>query len=107
MDFQKIIERALQIRNKYSNFEKKKWGKSWGNEQILQGFVGDVGDLVKLVMEKEGWRKLKSKDSLGHELSDCLWNIIVLADKYDVNLEKEFEKTMTEIERRIDTDLDH
>lgn len=101
MDFQDVIKRAIQIRQKYSEFEKKKWGKQWGNEQILQGLVGDIGDLAKLVMEREGWRKLNNSDSLGHELSDCLLSIIVLADKYGVNLEAEFEKTMVEIEKKI------
>ncbi len=69
----------------------------------MEGFVVDVGDLMKLVMIKEGYREGENVDErLRHELSDCLWSILVLAKKYDVNLEKEFVKTMRELEKRID-----
>ena len=45
MDFQQIAKRAVDIRNKYSELEKKKYGKEWTREQIMEGFVGDVGEL--------------------------------------------------------------
>ena len=38
---------------------------------------------------------------LAHELSDCLWSVLVLADKYGVNLEASFLKTMDQLEKRI------
>jgi NTP pyrophosphatase (non-canonical NTP hydrolase) len=107
MDFKKIIERAIKVRSKYEKFEKRKWGKVWGKEQIMEGFVVDVGDLTRIIMEKEGWRKSEVGGKLGHELSDCLWSIIVLAEKYGVNLEEEFENTMKEIENMIKENADH
>jgi NTP pyrophosphatase (non-canonical NTP hydrolase) len=107
MDFKEIIKRAGEIRTKYEEFEKRRYRKSWGKEQILQGFVVDVGDLTRIIMEEEGWRKTKERGKLAHELSDCLWSIIVLANKYGVDLEKEFENTMNEIEDMITNDVDH
>ena len=38
---------------------------------------------------------------LAHELSDCLWSVLVLADKYGIDLATEFNKTMDELEARI------
>jgi len=38
-----------------------------------------------------------------HELSDCLWSIMILADKYGVDLEYSFLRTMDELEKRIDS----
>lgn len=68
----------------------------------MEGFVGDVGDLTKLIMAKEGLREVENVDEkLTHELSDCLWSILVFADKYNVNLEDSFMKTMAEVENRI------
>lgn len=68
----------------------------------MQGFVGDVGDLMKLVMAKSGVRTIPDTDrKLAHELSDCLWSVLVLARLYDVDLEKEFLRTMDEIEARV------
>lgn len=102
MSLKELQQRALEIRSKYAQLEQKKYGREWTREEIAQGFVGDVGDLIKLVMAKAGIREKESVDEkLAHELSDCLWSILVLADEYDVDLEASFHKTMDEIERRI------
>jgi NTP pyrophosphatase (non-canonical NTP hydrolase) len=69
---------------------------------LMQGFVVDVGDLMKLVMAKAGTRPVDHVDQkLAHELSDCLWSVLVLAKAYDVDLEKEFLRTMDEIEVKL------
>lgn len=103
MQFNQIIKKALIVKRKYSLSKKKSGAKEWSKEQLMQGFVGDVGDLMKLVMAKEGLRKIENVDEkLAHELSDCLWSVIVLADSYKVNLEKSFIKTMKELEKGID-----
>ena len=39
--------------------------------------------------------------ALGHELADCLWSVLILAHKYDIDLAAEFERTMTELEAHI------
>ena len=72
----------------------------------MAGFVGDVGDLSKIIMAKHGLRAMDNVDSkLAHELSDCLWSVLVLASKYNINLETEFMKTMDELDSRIDSEL--
>lgn len=61
-----------------------------------------MGDLVKLVMAKEGVRKIQNVDEkLAHELADCLWSVLVLSDHYGVDLESAFVKTMGKIEKEI------
>lgn len=103
MHFKQLSKRALEIKKKYDHQALRIGKKPWNREQLMQGFVGDVGDLMKLVMAKEGIRKIEGVDNkLTHELSDCLWSIIVLADGYKVDLEKSFIKTMDELEKRID-----
>lgn len=106
MDFKQISQRAIEIRNKYSELEKKKYGKEWTKEQIAQGFVGDVGDLMKLMMGKQGVRDIENVDEkISHELADCLWSVLILANKYNVDLETSFMKTMEELETRINSEL--
>lgn len=106
MDFLKIIERAREVRTLYSELEVKKHGKEWTTGQIAQGFIGDVGDLMKLVMSKEGIRDAENIDEkLKHELSDCLWSIIVLADSFGIDLEESFISNMSLLEKRIKNDL--
>jgi NTP pyrophosphatase (non-canonical NTP hydrolase) len=102
MEFQNLIDRAIEIRKQYSEKEKALYGSSWTSEEIVLGFVGDVGDLAKLVIAENGKRNIpNSREKLEHELSDCLWSIIVLADLHEISLEEAFLNTMDEIEKHI------
>lgn len=102
MELKKLSDRASEIKKMYSKMEMEKFGKEWSNAQVMQGFVGDVGDLMKLVMAKEGIREIVDADKkLGHELADCLYSILILADRYGIDIEKEFLKTMNELEERL------
>lgn len=102
MELQEIQKRALEIRAQYDQLEQQKAGRSWNNEEIVLGFVGDVGDLAKLVQAKEGIREIADVDEkLAHELADCLWCVLVLANKYQINLEQAFGKTMDQLALRI------
>lgn len=103
MDIKQLSKRAIEIRQKYSALEKNKTGKEWSNLNLMEGFVGDIGDLMKLVMAKEGVREIENVDEkLAHELADCLWCILVLSEKYGIDIEQSFLKTMDELDRRID-----
>jgi NTP pyrophosphatase (non-canonical NTP hydrolase) len=102
MDFQSIIDRGLEIRRLYEEKEKHLFGSPWTREEIALGFVGDVGDLAKLVLAENGRRNIEnSKEKLQHELSDCLWSVIVLAHAHEVDLESSFMNTMDELQRYL------
>jgi NTP pyrophosphatase (non-canonical NTP hydrolase) len=104
--FDKLQQRAIEIRAKYDQLNQEKRGTTWNEQQLMAGFVGDVGDLSKIIMAKHGLRAMDNVDpKLAHELSDCLWSILVLADKYKIDLSKEFTKTMDELDKRIDSEL--
>lgn len=102
MEFTDVMRRAAEIRALYAEFEEIKYGRSWTNEELALGFVGDVGDLAKLVQTMEGVRGIPdAKEKLEHELADCLWSVIVLAQAYEVDLEAAFLKAMDEIEGHL------
>ncbi len=106
MNLEDLQQRATDISNKYDALNLKKRGVVWNEQQLMAGFVGDVGDLSKIIMAKHGLRAMEDFDEkLAHELSDCLWSILVLASKYNVNLSKEFIKTMDGLDQRIDTEI--
>lgn len=68
MDFKDIQQRAVEIRKKYSQLEMKRYGKEWTSAQIMEGFVGDIGDLMKLVMAKQDIRNIENADEkLAHQ----------------------------------------
>lgn len=102
MDIHTLSERAMAIRARFAEHEQATQRRAWTREEIMQGFVVDVGDLMKLAMAKGGLRHVDAVDAkLGHELSDCLWSVLVLARLYGVDLEREFLKTMDEIEASL------
>lgn len=101
MELSLLSDRAMQIRQCFAAYEQRRTGRTWTREEIMQGFVVDVGDLMKLVMAKAGARRVDGDvdAKLAHELSDCLWSVLVLAKMYGFDLEKEFLKTMNELEQ--------
>ena len=99
MDFQQMQQRAREIRARYADVEASTYGRSWTTEEIMLGFLGDVGDLAKLVQGKAGVRPRDDLDeALAHELADCLWSVLTLADAYDVDLVGAFTSTMDELD---------
>ena len=102
MEFRALVQRAVQVRQQYAELERRRYGRAWTRDQVLQGFVGDVGDLVKLAMACDGVRHIPdAEDRLAHELADCLWSVLVLSELYEVDLEEAFLRTMEELERHI------
>ncbi len=105
MEFSDLIQRAMAIRTQYAQLEQKRYGTAWTNEELALGFVGDVGDLAKLVMAQNGRRNIpNASEKLAHELADCLWSVIVLAQTHGIDLEQSFLQTMTELETRLKKD---
>jgi NTP pyrophosphatase (non-canonical NTP hydrolase) len=102
MTLDELWGRALEIREQFAQFEKQQGSQAWGAREIMDGFVGDVGDLMKLVMARHNLRKIDDLDAkIAHELADCLWSVLVLADKLDVDIEKAFTHTMDDIEKKL------
>lgn len=107
MDFGELIKRAENVRGLYAELEVKAFGRSWTNEEIALGFIGDIGDLMKLVMAMNGVRQIPdAKQKIAHELADCLWSTIILAQAFEIDLESAFISTMDQLEQSIIERLD-
>nr|WP_282453033.1 nucleotide pyrophosphohydrolase [Lysobacter sp. CAU 1642] len=90
----------------YEQLESKRWGRVWTTQELALGFMGDVGDLAKLIQADAGVRTIEDHQAkLGHELSDCLWSIMVLARKCGVDLEAEFLRNTREISEHVSREL--
>ena len=102
MELQKLIHRAMDLRRQYEKKEKQLYGAPSTDEDIAQGFLGDVNNLVKLVGAAHGKGAiLNSKEKIGPQLSHCLWSVIVLANIHDVDLEQSFMETMDKLENHL------
>jgi hypothetical protein len=62
MKFKDLISKALVIRATYGEYEEKTYGKRWTKENTAEDFVGDVGDLMNLVLVKQGVRQIEEID---------------------------------------------
>ncbi len=100
--FDAARRRALQVRRQYAAWEERRYGRAWTAEEVALGLVGDVGDLAKLILAESGVRAIpEARDKLAHELADCLWSLLVLADLHGVDLEQSFFGTMDVLERYL------
>jgi NTP pyrophosphatase (non-canonical NTP hydrolase) len=106
MNLNEATESARELRQLLAELETKRYGRPWNVEEIALGFVGDVGDLVKLVQAASGVRSAPDLASqLSHELADCLWSILVLADQLEVDIVQAFVDTMTQLKENAREEL--
>jgi NTP pyrophosphatase (non-canonical NTP hydrolase) len=106
MKYIELEESALKLNELYEELEIKLYGRVWTTEEIALGFVGDIGDLAKLIQANAGIRNIENfKSKLGHELSDCLWSVIVLANKCGIDLEAEFSRNTRELMEYVSKEL--
>lgn len=102
MDFEQLNHEALAIKKAYTDKNQQDGHLPWSSAEYMQGFIGDVGDLAKLIMAKNNLRHIDDVDQkINHELADCLWSLLVLSSELNVNLEHEFLATMTELKQRL------
>lgn len=107
MNIADLQSRALAIGDLYNTLNKSVGRPEWSVAEYMQGFIGDMGDLVKLIMAKNNFRTIPNHDEkIAHELADCLWSILVLAKKLNINLEASFLATMSNIEKKITAELE-
>lgn len=102
MTLEELTERAMHVREGYAALERTRYGRQWDVEEVALGFVGDVGDLTKLVLAEAGVRAIPDhREKLAHELADCLWSVMVLARLCRIDLEQAFAATMGQLEQHL------
>lgn len=105
MEFSEVQKRAIEVKEKYKDYETQFLGRPWNYVEQTQGLVVDVGELTELMMAKAKTREYKGENldtDIAHELSDILWATLVIANEIDIDIEKEFLKTMDSLDERIE-----
>ncbi len=94
--------RAVGLARMYDQLNVARGQTVWTGKELTLGLVGDVGDLAKAVQSLAGDRTLsEARTKLEHELVDCLWSILVLSDRFGVDLQVVFEGNMGALEMKV------
>jgi hypothetical protein len=103
MDLAEAGERAARVRDLYHQLEERYEGSRWSARDDMLGLTSDVGMLGRLVMATEGrWQPEGNvPELLAAKLSECLWWILVLGGRLEVDIEAAFDERMDKIEAHL------
>lgn len=98
--FQEIIERSVQIRNQYHKLEEQYHETRWTVEEDVLAFLTDAGLVGRLTMsQQKRWPKGGNTEAeLEHKLSECIWWLLVLADRMEIDIKDSMEHFLTKLE---------
>ena len=92
------------MRKRYHRLELKHHGSEWTIAEDALAFLTDAGLVGRLTMSQQGrWPKGKrTPGELEHKLAECVWWLIVLADRMEIDLESALEKFLVKTEKRFE-----
>ncbi len=94
--------RAMQIANRYDEYNRVIGRKGWDAQDFTNGLIGDVGDLMKAMMAVHNRRDVTDAISkVEHELNDILWSILLLYKFFQLEPTESFMKAMDALEPRV------
>lgn len=98
-NFDEIIKRSLDIREKYHELEKQHHGTEWSLEEDALAYLTDAGLIGRNIMSyQKRWLKEDSEAELQHKLGENIWWLIVLADRTGIDIKEALEQFLTKTE---------
>ncbi|HEM5296573.1 TPA: MazG-like protein [Streptococcus suis] len=98
---QETIDRCLAIRKAYRELEVKHHDKEWSIEEDLLALTNDIGNMNRLIMTKQGRYYDETPYTLEHKLAENIWWLIELADRLNIDIQKEMETFFTQKEELL------
>src|ERR1700691_2900995 len=83
--------------------------ENWTIHTRLAELMEEVGELANAIQTEEGFKSKKRKKSdVTNSVCDILFEILLIADHYQIDLDKEYPEVLKEIdERRKAGEFDH
>ena len=103
MNLSEVVERSVQIRKLYHNLEKQYHEKEWSVEEDALALLTDAGLVGRLTMSQQGrWpTNGDTVSELEHKLGECIWWIIILAERMDIDISGAMEKFLSKTEKLL------
>lgn len=101
MNLSNLIERSIRIRDQCHKMEKQYHGSEWTIEEDALAFLTDAGLVGRLTMaQQRRWPISGNEGShLEHKLSECIWWLLVLAERMDIDIVKSLDEFLSNLER--------
>lgn len=103
MNFSEVVERSVQIRKQYHQLERQHHEKEWTVEEDALAFLTDAGLVGRLTMsQQERWPKGgDTLSELEHKLSECVWWVIVLAERMNIDISESLDEFLSKLEKQL------
>jgi len=103
MKLSEAVERSVQIRGLYHKLEQENHDKEWSVEEDALAFLTDAGLVGRLTMSQQGsWPKSGEPEAeLEHKLGECMWWLIILAERMNIDIEEALEKFLSKTENLL------
>lgn len=96
-----LVERASKLRDRYHELERRQHGSEWTTEEDALAFLTDAGLVGRWTMSRSDRWPMKGTDQLEHKLAECLWWLVVLARRQNIDLFAAFERFLDRTEARL------
>ena len=103
MNFSEAVDRSVQLRKVYHQLERQYHEKEWTVEEDALAFLTDAGLVVRLTMSQQGrWpTNGETESELEHKIGECMWWLIVLAERMDLDSSEALEKFLSKTEKKL------
>lgn len=104
MDFTKVVQKSVELKDEF-----EKVGSVYDKRSRLLDLMEEVGELAQAVQIVEGFKmsrdpkKQKTKVDVVDAICDCLYELVLLSDQYEIDLEKEYLGVLDSLKKRLDS----
>lgn len=96
LNLNQAIKETEKVCGKFPNPRK------WTSHHRFAELVEEVGELANAIQTKEGYKSTKrQKSEVNDSICDILYEVLMMASMYKVNLDKEYPKVLRQLEKRI------
>jgi hypothetical protein len=96
------IYRSEEIRKLYHQLELVHHGSEWTVEEDALAFLTDAGLVGRLTMCQQGrWPKENTGEELSHKLAECIWWLIVIANRTGLDINAALDAFLTKTEKLL------
>lgn len=103
MNFSEVVARSVAIRKQYHELEMQHHGKEWTVEEDALAFLTDAGLVGRFTMSQQGrWPTNEEPvPELEHKLGECIWWLISLAERMNVDISEALNKFLSKTENNL------